>query len=119
MNVDLVNTVIDAGAQIISALIPSVAVYIASKKYFATKQAKQTALVALLEVKFFRQFEIEACEILSQLNGKTQNANRLMVRKILADKDIKTEGKLTPKELDRRIEVYQKALKELEKHKPQ
>ncbi|ELP5903011.1 hypothetical protein QTV49_005068 [Vibrio vulnificus] len=119
MNVDLVNTIIDAGAQILSALIPSVAVYIASRKYFATRQAKQTALVALLEVKFFRHFETEACEMLSQLNGKSQNANRLLVRKSLADKDIKTEGKLTPKELDRRIEVYQKALKALENHRPQ
>lgn len=119
MNIDLISTVIDAGSQVLSALIPSVTIYFASKKYFATKQAKQTALVALLEVKFFREFENESCNLLAKSNGRTANANRLLIRKLLADKGIKTEGKLTPKELDRRIEVYQKSLKDLENNKPQ
>lgn len=110
MEVDIICSLIDGAAVIIAALIPAAAVYFASKEYLATKQARGTALTALLEVRFLRELEKEACEKLSELQDKTPNAARLGLRTSLKTKGFTTENKLPPSELERRIKTYEKAV---------
>lgn len=107
MNIDLITALIDASATILSTAVPSLVAYQATKGVLNLKQARGTAKTALREVAFMRKVEERACEIISGHNDKTVYANRLEIRKQLAKDDIRTEGKLAPNELARRLRVYE------------
>ena len=107
MNIDLITALIEASATILSTAVPSLVAYQAAKSVLNLKQARGTAKTALREVAFMRKVEEMACEIISSHNGKTVYANRLEIRKRLAKDEIRTEGKLAPNELARRLRVYE------------
>ena len=110
-NSEITVAIIEGLFNVVTALIPSVTVYFASKNLMKLKNSVITALTALRELSYMRELYSEACNRLSAHEEGTLRKADLAIRSDLAKLGIKSENKLPPSEIERRTKVYEEASK--------
>lgn len=112
-NPDVVVAVVEQAGSVLTVLIPALIGLKAVKELIRLKAACQSVISALHEVSCLRELYSEACNRLASHEGKTMKGTDIMIRKAMAEVGIKSEGKLPPSEIERKMTVYKKSLEKL------
>ncbi|MCY9865010.1 hypothetical protein OTK49_21060 [Vibrio coralliirubri] len=110
-NPEVVVALIETGGSVCTVLIPAMIGLKAVKELLRLKYACQSVITSLHEVSCLRELYSEACNRLAAYEGKTMKGVDNVIRKEMAQSGIKSEGKLPPSEIARKLKSYTKALK--------
>lgn len=112
-NPDVVVAMVEQAGSVLTVLIPALIGLKAVKELLRLKAACQSVITALQEVACLRELYSEACNRLAAYEDKTMKGTDILIRKAMAEVGIKSEGKLPPSEIERKMTAYKKSLEKL------
>ena len=110
-NTDVVVSLIEGFTSILTTVIPAIILYFGGQEFLKLKNATSTALTSLKELQYMRELYTVACSRLAPFENKSPKAINKQIRSELSELGVKSEGKLPPTEINRRITVYSKPTK--------
>lgn len=98
---DLLSPLVTGLFTLVSALVPSLVIYLLSKRYLSTKQTDQTCLHALEELEYTKA-------VLSKLDEKNGVSSRKASEEVRKELGLTSNGLFTPSKLSKKLRTYRR-----------